>query len=229
MAKVDQPKWDQSQDYTVGLEALELAGKYKKALEVRLPAGLLEGLKEDVDRLGAIGAEKRKGVARVKGFTGSQNEALKEAAKWCLAVRDALKKGKAPESVKKAAGVGMIFPNRGVSVAVASLNAVLETYERFPDIYRTCGVLPDDLTEGKSLLTALQSADAEQEGEKTKKKETTQGRIALRLRIEAAVDRIIGGAGMAFKDQPEVLKLFADLIPGTKKKPPKKPEAAKPN
>ena len=152
------------------------------------------------------------------GTTGSQNEALKAAAKWCLALRDALKKGRAPEAVKKAAGVGMIFPNRGVSVAVASLNAVLETYERFPDVYRTCGVLPDDWTEGRSRLAALQSADAEQEGEKTKKKETTQGRIVLRLRIEGTVDRIIGAAGIAFKDQPDVLKLFTDLIPASGKK-----------
>jgi len=218
MAKIEQPKWTQSQDYTVGLEAFELASKYRKTLEPRIPGGLLEGLKEDVDRLGSVGAERKKGVARVKGFTGSQDDALKQSFEWCLAVREALKRCKAKEEVKKAAGVGMLFPNKRVAVGIAAVNAIVETYDRFPEVFRTCGILPEDMNEGKSLLNALQSADVNQETEKTKKKETTQGRVALRMRIENAVDRILGGAGMAFKDQPAVLKLFTDLIPGTGKK-----------
>jgi hypothetical protein len=223
MAQAGLPKWEQSVDYRVGLEAYELVTQYKKALEVRLPAGLIEGLKEDLGTLGAIGEEKKKGVARVKGFTGSQADALKQSFIWCLAVRDALKKGKAPEPVKKASGVGMLFPNKRVSVGVAAVNAIVETYDRFPEVFRDCGVLPDDINEGKSLLNALQTADVTQENEKAKKKDSTRGRNALRIRIEAAVDRIIGAAGMAFKDQQDVLKLFTDLTPGTTKKAPKKP------
>jgi hypothetical protein len=225
MAEAKRPKWDQGEDYRVGLAAYELAGKYRKALEPRIPSGLLEGLKEDLDTLGSIGAEKKKGVARVMGFTGSQKDALKKAFGWCLVVREALKKGKAASEVKKAAGVGMLFPGQQVGVCVAALNAIIETYGRFPEVFRSCGVLPEDMDEGKSLLIALQTADITQENEKTKKKESTQGRNALRMRIEDAVDRIIGGAGMAFKDKPDVLTLFTDLIPGSGK-PPKKPPGA---
>jgi hypothetical protein len=227
MPKAGLPKWEQTVDYRVGLAAYELVTKYKKNLEVRLPAGLIEGLKEDLDALGSVGAEKKKGVARVKGFTGSQSEALGRAFTWCVAVRDALKKGRAPEAVKKAAGVGMLFPNKRVSVCVAAVNAIVETYDRFPEVFRTSGVLPEDMNEGKSLLAALQGADAEQEMEKTRKKDTTKGRNALRIRIEESVDRIIGAAGIAFKDQPDVSKLFTDLTPGTGKK--KAVPAAKPN
>lgn len=218
VTKNGMPKWDQGEDFTVGLKAYELAGKYKKVLEPRIPSGLIEGLKEDVDALGAMGEENPKVMAKVKGFTGSQKDALNAAFKWCLAIREALKRGKAPEAVKKAAGVGALFPNRRVAVGVAAVNAILETYDRFPEDFRICGVLPDDMAVGRSLLTALQSADAGQEAEKLNKKSTTAARNALRMRIETAVDRIIGAAGMAFIGQPDVLKLFTDLIPGTGKK-----------
>ncbi len=227
MADVKKPKWDQVEDYTVGLEAYELGTKYRKTLEPRIPSGFLEGLKEDVDRLGSVGQEKKTTVARIKGFTGSQSDALKAGAQWCSAARDALKKGKAREEVKKAAGVGTVFSHNSVSAVVAALNAVLSTYERFPEVFRDCGVLPDDMTEGKSLLVALQGADAVQETEKTKKKETTQGRVALRLRIEEKIDRLIGAAGMAFKGQADIMKLFNDLIPGSGKPPKKPPEPPK--
>ena len=223
MTKAGLPKWEQGDDYRVGLEAYELATKYKKALDPRMPSGLLEGLKEDLDLLGSIGAEKKKGVARVKGFTGSQSDALAKAFRWCVAVRDALKKGKAPEAVKKAAGVGMLFPNKRVGVGVAAVNAIVETYDRFPEVFRSCGVLPEDINEGKSLLSALQGADADQEMEKTRKKDTTKERNALRMRIEDYVDRIIGAAGMAFRTEPDVLKLFTDIVPGNGKKKAKPP------
>lgn len=225
--KSEMPKWEQGLDYTIGLKAFELAGKYKKALEPRIPSGLIEGLKEDVDKLGAMGGENPKATARVKGFTGSQKDALIAAFKWCLVIREALKRGKAPDAVKKAAGVGALFPNRRVSVGVAAVNAIVETYDRFPEEFRVCGVLPDDMNEGRSLLVTLQSADAGQEAEKLNKKSATAARNALRMRIEAAVDRIIGAAGMAFLGQPDVLKLFTDLIPGTGKKKAKPAEEKK--
>ena len=227
MAKLERPKWDQSQDYAVGLEALELAKKYKKALETRIPSGLLEGLREDINTLGAMGEEKKKTVARVKGFTGTQAEALKAGINWCSLVREALKRGRAKEEVKKAAGVGMVFSRGSVPAVTAALNAIIETYDRFADVFRDCGVLPDDIVAGKSLLAALQLADVEQEAEKIKKKETTQSRNALRLRIENAVDRVVGAAGMAFAGQPDVLKLFTDLIPGNGRKKAKPDEEKK--
>ena len=225
--KSGMPKWEQGDDYTVGLKAYELAAKYKKALEPRIPSGLIEGLKEDLDKLGAMGEENPKATARVKGFTGSQKDALNAAFNWCLVIREALKRGKAPEAVKKAAGVGALFPNRRVSVGVAAVNAIVETYDRFPEEFRGCGILPDDMNVGRSLLGALQSADAGQEAEKLNKKSTTAARNALRMRVEGAVDRIIGAAGMAFIAQPDVLKLFTDLIPGTGKKKAKPQEEKK--
>jgi hypothetical protein len=225
MTKTENPKWESAEDYRVGLQCYELAMKYRKRLDPRLPAGLLEGLKEDLDRLGSIGEEAPKTVARVKGFTGSQEEALKHSFVWCLAIRDALKRGKASEAVKKAAGVGGLFPKKRVSVAIAAVNAIVETYDRYPDVFRNCGVFPEDITEGKNLLNILQGADATQEAEKVKKKETTTLRNALRIRIEKGVDRIIGAAGMEFIKEPDILKLFIDLIPGKGKKKEKKEES----
>lgn len=227
VVKLERPKWDQSNDYLVGLETLELVKIYKKALETRIPSCLLQGLTEDLSTLGAMGEEKKKNVALVKGFTGTQAEALKAGINWCSLVREALKRGRAKEEVKKAAGVGMVFSRGSVPAVTAALNAIISTYDCFADVFRDCGVLPDDIAVGKSLLMALQQADADQEAEKIKKKEMTQSRNALRLRIENAVDRVVGAAGMAFAGQPDVLKLFTDLIPGNGRKKAKPAEEKK--
>ena len=68
---------------------------------MRIPSGFLEGLTEDVDSQGSVGQERKTSVARVKGFTGSQSDALKAGSQWCSAAREALKRGKAKEEVKK--------------------------------------------------------------------------------------------------------------------------------
>lgn len=217
MPKKGYPKWEQIDDYRVGLEVLELAEKYRKFLVPRVDAGLIEGLKEDLDKLGSIGEEKKKVAARVKGFTGSQDLALKSLFNWCVRVREALKRGKAAQSVQKSAGVGSIFPNKNVRLGVAAANAILETYDRNPEVFRNCGVLPEDITQGKALLEVLLTQDELQEREKAKKKDTTASRNALRVRIENAVDKIIGAANVAFWNNPEILKLFTDAIPGTYK------------
>jgi hypothetical protein len=213
MAKREFPKWQQGDDYKAGMKAYELAMAYQGVLQPRLPGGLLEGLKEDLDSLAMAGGENKTEVAGVKGYTGTQGQALEEATAWCSAIRENLKRGHAPEDVKKAAGVGTTFSGGKVAGAIAALNAILQAYDRFPDAFREAGLLPEDMTTGKTLLGALAGAEAAQESAIGKKSLTTAARNARRKRIEAAVDRIIGISGPAFLKDPSTAALFRALIP----------------
>jgi hypothetical protein len=100
-----------------------------------------------------------------------------------------------------------------VGGAIAALNAILQAYDRFPDAFREAGLLPEDMTTGKTLLAALAGAEAAQESAIGKKSLTTAARNARRKRIEAAVDRIIGIAAVAFVKDPSTAALFRALIP----------------
>ncbi|MFB3852141.1 MAG: hypothetical protein ACE14Q_09515 [Acidobacteriota bacterium] len=214
MAKVEKPKWSLSQDYSIGMKAYELALKYRKNLEPRVPSGFFDGMKEDLDRLGSIGKESITTRAGVKGFSGTQEEALKQGINWCSRVREALKRGRAKEDVQKAAGVGAKFSRNSVYAVTAAMNAIFNAYDKYRQAFLDCGILPEDMDKGKTIISALETADEEQERKKAKTKETTASRNALRVRIEAAVDRLIGAANTAFMDKPDILKLFADLVPG---------------
>jgi hypothetical protein len=213
MAEAKKPKWDPGQDYRAGLKAYELAQEFKTEIEPRLPAGLLEGLKEDVSTLGSIAGEGKTKVVEIKGFTGSQNQAISGAGEWAASVREALKRGKAPKDVQKAAGVGSKFHST-VDSAAASANSVLLAYEKYTGAFRDAGVLPDDIAEGKVLVAAISSAEMTQETAIAKKTASTTGRKSLRIRVEDAVDRIRGAGIMQFrKNKPETAARFEALVP----------------
>ena len=106
-------------------------------------------------------------MVELKGFTGTEREMCAQAAAWASAIREALKRAKVPADVKKAAGVGSKFPAGRVEAIVASVNALIAAYEKFPDAFRGSGVLPDDMEKGKRLLVSLSSADIVQETAKT--------------------------------------------------------------
>jgi hypothetical protein len=97
------------------MKAYELAMAYQGVLQPRLPGGLLEGLKEDLDSLAMAGGENKTEVAGVKGYTGTQSQAVEDAAAWCSAIRENLKRGHAPTDVQKAAGVGTLFSGKTVA------------------------------------------------------------------------------------------------------------------
>lgn len=219
MGGTNQPKWDASHGYRAGLKAYELAQEFKPQLEARIPAGLLEGLQEDLNTLSTAGDQNQSKVAEVKGFTGGEKAAVVKGAALAAAIREALKRGKAPAAVQKAAGVGTKFQASSVEGAIASLTAALQAYDQTPDVFREAGVLPEDVDAGRGLLAALSAADLTQETAKIKKVQTTAQRNKLRKRVEEAVDRIRGAGMLHFRDLPATAARFAALVPpsgGTK-------------
>jgi hypothetical protein len=214
MRKKGDPKWDYRDDYLAGLKSYELAQEFRAAVEPRLPGGLLDALKKDLDALEAPGEENQSKVARVRGFTSTQEQAAEKALLWCSTVREALKRGRAPTDVKKAAGVGMNFSRGKVEAVVASARTVQDAYARFPEAFRAVGVLPADMKNGERLASALIYADLNQETEKVKKTQTTSARNALRKRIEDAVDRIRAAGLLQYNlTQPATAARFTALVP----------------
>ena len=164
-------------------------------------------------------------MAGVRGFTGTQKQAVEQALLWCSTVREALKRGHAPGDVKKAAGVGMNFSRGKVEAVVASARAVMDAYARFPEVFRSAGVLPADMEAGAQLATAMTAADKVQETAKVHKTYTTSARNDIRKRIEGAVDRIRGAGLLEYNlPKPAIAVRFAALVPakgngGGKEKP----------
>jgi len=77
------PKWKTGEDYRAGVKAYELAREFNDKLEPRLPAGLLDGLKEDLDAISRIEGEAQAEKDKLKGYSGTQEENCKKGADYC--------------------------------------------------------------------------------------------------------------------------------------------------
>jgi hypothetical protein len=117
-------------------------------------------------------------------------------------------------------------PRALISIA-AQLRTVLDAAARHPDAAAAAGILADDLAAAQAGLAALTSTDDTQERSRLVAKQATFTRVAAQRRVEAAVDRILSAAVVAFREQPESLERFVSLLPSRPKhKPRPAPDAA---
>jgi hypothetical protein len=120
------------------------------------PPGCTE---RDPDSRTETGEQQEGRVWTTDGFPrtpeGELEKTLYLAVFWSTSVRAALKRGCAPEEVKRAAGVGARFSNACAEGALTSVCAVLDAYGRFPEAFRGSGLLPEDMQDGKALAIAL--------------------------------------------------------------------------
>ncbi|NMC00167.1 MAG: hypothetical protein GYA35_07800 [Thermoanaerobaculaceae bacterium] len=213
MRKKDEPKWELGATYRAGVKALELANEFRKQLEGRLPAGLLDGLKEDLDLLSRAEGEAQAEIDKLKGFTGTQMENARKGADFCSFVKEALKRGKASKDCQKAAGVGTKMNQKKVSSIIGGVMAIIDAYAKFPEEFRKSGILASDIENGKKIMVSLNASDLLQESAKAQKKQTTAQRNALRKRVESAIDTIRGAGMLHFLTKPEIAARFEELIP----------------
>jgi hypothetical protein len=213
MRKKDDPKWALGETYYSGVKALELANEFRKVIEPRLPAGLLDGLKEDLALISKAGGEAQAEIDKLKGYTGTQNENCKRGLDFCSSVKESLKRGKASPDCLKAAGVGTRLNPKKVSSIIGGVMAIIDAYSKFPEVFRRSGVLPSDIEKGNKILLSLNAADLVQENAKANKKRVTAERNVLRKRVESAVDVIRGVGMLQFLDNPSIAARFEELIP----------------
>lgn len=190
-----------------------LAVKHRAALEPRLPAGFVDGLKADADsvRAAADSAADTRGSKR--GATISQNDALAAGARLIGSIRALVRTGQPnAKQLWRDLGVGLAT-NGSLGRVTAGLTQILNASTRFPAELRAAGVLQTDLDQARAALGALVAADSSQEQKKLTAKQATQALTATRVRLENNLVHLasIAGASLSAADA----RLFADLIPRT--------------
>ena len=140
-----------------------------------------------------------------------------------MAVREALKRSRVDQAVKKAAGVGKsVQPGRAFTARDAA-KSMLDASATNSDAFRSAGILPADLDLLRSQYEALCLAEGETVSKRVASKLTVGQRKEIQARLEAAVDHIIGVAQVAFVSNPDRAKLYRDVVPAAatpKKKAP---------
>ncbi|MGV3625927.1 MAG: hypothetical protein ACO1OB_34275 [Archangium sp.] len=220
-------KWSSAVVQSVGREALALASTYRAELEPRLPAGLLDGLKADLDAFDGKRADASNALGTLMTATREQNAVAEEARELLSAARTALLRSRAGAPQRAAFGLKLTVTEKKVSSVVAALDAFADGAAKYPDAARAAGVLPSDVESMKELRAALVAVDQAQETSKSKRKDPVEKRIAAQQRIESAIDSVINAGRMAFVERPDVAGRFKALTPAQPSRSKKtKPPAA---
>ena len=194
--------------------AYRLATDHRAALDPRLPAGVIEGLGADMAALRGTSAGAKAARAGKRSATITQHEAGRRGYELAMAIRAAVRGGEPDDkALQKAFGVGDQVHARKVTSVEAAIETILRGAEADPERARGVGVLPEDIEEARRVREALSTADASQEGKAVSSKVATSNRDEAQRRVQQAVRRIVGAAALAFRGQPDLARLFADLIP----------------
>lgn len=225
MSKKSEPRWKINQAIQIGKEALMLVKGREKDIVPRLSAGLLEGLKADLDELEALLTGRPSKTTEVKGLTGTEKEISEKGAEWVSGIREAVKRRAEKSGLIKAVGVGEKLKKEQSKSVVIAIEAILTAAKEKADEMRACGILESDILKGTAILNSLMGARrVQEEGIKTKKDLTTKKNI-VQIRIENAIDEICTAGYLQYIDKDKVLaERFRDLIPSSPKKKKSKEE-----
>jgi hypothetical protein len=218
MARI-KPNWELNDAVKAARKTIKAMEKYGKELEPRLPAGITEGLKNDLSVLSGSKVARPAFIKTIGAKTKSERAWAKDGADLLSSLRRSLRV--CPQStpdVLKAAGVGSpVYPGKTASVA-ESLTALLDASKSYVDIFRTAGILDSDLAEARDILKNLLSADEAQQGAMDTKSEMTSQKNDAQLRIEQAVATIAAIGPIHFRKQAAKRAVFEKLLPKNKAK-----------
>jgi hypothetical protein len=210
-------QWELGDAIKAAQKTIKVMEKYGKELESRLPAGITEGLKNDLATLKGSKVARPAFIKTVGAKTKSERAWAKDGADLLSGLRHALKV--CPQStpeVLKAVGVGSQV-NRGKTSSVAeSLTAMLDAAKRYVDVFRAAGILDGDLAEARAILDNLLSADEAQQSAIDTKTEMTAQKDDAQLRIEQAVATIAATGAIHFRKQAAKRAAFDKLLPKSK-------------
>jgi hypothetical protein len=210
----------------LGHKAGNLALLHAAALAPRLPPTTVSTLLTDLDLLGAAIPGTRQGHHEARVATADQSAALRAGYARIKAVRDAVKKARAADEVKKAYGVGQNVNPAVVRDVNSALQLILDRAAANPAEAASLGIVQKDLDAMTAAHQAITAADKLQEHKRSRAPLGTQDRNRTANRILAAVARIAGAGGLEFADDPKVLAEFTALKPASKKKAARKKVAA---
>jgi hypothetical protein len=202
----------------LGRKASNLALLHAAALGPRLPPTTVSTLVDDLDLLGAAIPGARQSRHEAKVATADQEAALRAGHARVKAVRDAVKKARATDEVKKAYGVGQPLNPALVRDVKSVLQLILDRATANPAEAASLGIVQKDLDAMTVAHQAITDADKLQGQKLSTAPLSTQDRNRTANRILAAVARIAGAGGLEFADDAKVLAEFAALKPASTKK-----------
>ena len=215
MAKTKKPIWSVETAIATGTNAYKLAVQHRTVLEPRLEAGLIDHLGEDTGNL--RGDSRGTAVARTEkaGATADKGAAAAKGFALASSIRASIKRNHPDDKpLQKAFGVGArTMLEKPASVATA-LQLIVEAAGKHADALKAAGILPSDMVKVTDALASLDAKVDTQSEKMLTSKQATAAKVAVQLRVEAAVGKILAAAGMAFIDQQATLKLFEELVPG---------------
>ena len=206
------PKKEFSGILETGVSALNLATAHVQALEPRLPAGLLDELSADVQKLGGDvpGAEATREAARAA--TATQEGTLAQGYALVTAVRAAVLRSGAGKDVRKGYGVGAKTSVKVVKSVKAAISGIVERATAYPEEAASLGILPRDVAALQEDLAAITTADEKQEEQRAGAPQSTKERNRTANRVLEAVDRIVSAGVLEFAKDAEKRAEFEALV-----------------
>jgi hypothetical protein len=205
-----------------GEKAHKLVSKHRAVIEPRLEAGLIDGLRADLDGLGGQVAGTTAAQSNSQAATATQNTKLSDAHDVLSGIRHAVQKSNAKADVRRAYGLGAKLNASVVSSVQANGKVVIDRARLNPTEARGLGILDADINTLEALLLALKEADANQEKTRAAAPLTTGDRNAAGNRIIEAVRSISAKGVLEFARDPKLRAQFGALDdgPAVKKAPP---------
>lgn len=208
------PKWAKSDAVTYGGETIVLIEKNISDLSSRLMANELEELKVNVELLKneKLPGQQEK-LSDLKSKTKSQDEVRSALHTCVMDVRNIVKAANAPANIQKSFGVGEIL-SKSVAGTIAAAKIIMQGYNGNKDWANRAGIIDEDITEIRTLITDLGSADSIQENAKIARQGATLDKDALQRSIEDSVSKISALGAKVFRTKnAAVARLFENLIP----------------
>lgn len=206
-----------------GFKTYELATRHRAKVEPRLGAGVLDGLAKDLALLNSLVSETEVTGTQTKAATANQNERLADAAATVSAIRIGVAKQGATAEQRAGYGLPTKLNAKVVTSVIALGNVIIARARKRPAEARSFGILGEDLEDLRTLLAALEAADAAQEKARAWKPTTTRERDEAAQRIAKAVRAISGAGVIAFRTDPVLRAAFDALDDGLSRSRTKKP------
>jgi hypothetical protein len=197
-----------------GLKALALAQTHQAALEPRLPAGTLDRLTADLQKLGVDVPGALVTRSNAKTATKSQNEALAQGYLLVTAIRTSVVRRGAAADVRAGYGVGAKTSEKVVKQVAAAISLILKRAGEKPAEAAELGILQKDLVALEEDLAEITAADGAQEGKRAAAPGATKERNRTANRILAAVDFVVGAGVVEFAKEAGVRGAFEALVSG---------------
>jgi hypothetical protein len=202
MSTSPRPRWTLDADRRRGETAYALAIADRATIEARLSAGVIDALRADLDALsGAAAASGTKLGAQI-GATAAERELAKEAHDLVHLVREAAKR-RGGAALQKDLGVGDGLKHSDTSEVLSALAAVVRAAGANGADLAPIGIQPAEVAEASALGQKLSGADGAQWKQMIERKSGTADTVALRLRVERAVDEIGTAGQVAFRKSAE--------------------------